>query len=110
MVYRLVFAIPGQEAVHPLSSDRTGRVETSRHIDHSQEGWYLPSRCACARIEIWKKDLSLNKHARFILYINLNHLFVEGEGMSTSSEYTISGHIAQDVINDIADWTKDTHH
>ena len=38
------------------------------------------------------------------LYPNLNHLFMAGEGKSTPAEYGIAGHVAEQVIGDIAGW------
>jgi len=38
------------------------------------------------------------------LYPDLNHLFVAGEGKSTPAEYEDEGHVAEQVITDIAEW------
>lgn len=54
----------------------------------------------------WKKALSLRKDVEFKLYPKLNHLFIEGEGKSTPTDYSKSGHVAKNVIDDIADWIK----
>ena len=35
-------------------------------------------------------------------YPALNHLFVAGEGKSTEAEYRKTGHVAPEVIEDIA--------
>ena len=58
---------------------------------------------------IWKENLSSNRHVQIKLYEKLNHFFIEGEGMSTPSEYNVPGHVARVVIDDIADWIKDSH-
>jgi uncharacterized protein len=39
-------------------------------------------------------------------YPALNHLFIAGEGKSTLDEYSVVGHIAEEVIIDIAEWIK----
>lgn len=52
--------------------------------------------------------LSGRDNVEFKLYPNLNHLFVEGEGRSKPAEYRVPGHVAEDVIGDIAQWIK-TH-
>ena len=39
-------------------------------------------------------------------YPKLNHLFEAGEGRSTPEEYDRPGHVAQEVIGDIADWIR----
>jgi fermentation-respiration switch protein FrsA (DUF1100 family) len=37
-------------------------------------------------------------------YPALNHLFMKGEEKSAPDEYQLPGHVAEDVIRDIADW------
>ena len=54
----------------------------------------------------WKKALSSHKKVEFKLYPKLNHLFIEGEGKSTPSEYENAGNVSVNVINDIANWIK----
>ena len=52
----------------------------------------------------WEKALSSRKNVAFRVYAKLNHLFIEGEGKSTPAEYLTAGHVAQEVIDDIAAW------
>jgi len=52
----------------------------------------------------WKKALGSRPGVTFKLYPELNHLFMAGEGKSTPTEYGRSGHVAESVINDIAEW------
>lgn len=40
----------------------------------------------------------------FITYPALNHLFMAGQGKSTSAEYWIPGNVAPEVVRDIARW------
>ena len=54
----------------------------------------------------WRQRLSSKSNATFKSYPKLNHLFIEGEGRSTPSEYNVSGHVAPEVIKDIAAWIK----
>lgn len=54
----------------------------------------------------WKAALGSQPNVTFKSYPKLNHLFIEGEGKSTPSEYEMLGHVAQIVIDDIADWIK----
>lgn len=54
----------------------------------------------------WQVSLSSQKNVTFKLYPSLNHLFISGEGPSSPSEYQKQGHVAETVINDIADWIK----
>ena len=59
--------------------------------------------------EGWKKSLSLREDVEFKLYPRLNHLFIEGKGKSSPAEYSLAGHVAQPVIEDIAEWIKNQH-
>jgi hypothetical protein len=52
----------------------------------------------------WKKALSSRKKVTFKFYPKLNHLFSEGEGKITPAEYLNPGHVAEVIINDIAQW------
>ncbi len=54
----------------------------------------------------WKSAFKNNKLVTFHIYPKLNHLFIEGEGKSTPQEYTVEGHIREDVISDIVNWIK----
>lgn len=55
-------------------------------------------------LQIWKATLKENPKATFITYPKLNHLFLEGEGLSTPEEYGKESHIPIYVINDIVKW------
>ncbi len=52
--------------------------------------------------EIWRESLSGRVDVTFVLYPELNHLFMAGEGVSRPSEYLVAGHVAEDVIGDVA--------
>jgi hypothetical protein len=56
--------------------------------------------------ELWKAGLKNNKGVVMKSYPALNHLFVAGEGKSTSAEYARPGHVAPEVIEDIAAFVK----
>jgi len=56
----------------------------------------------------WKTALGSRSDVKMKLYPNLNHLFGEGEGMSTPAEYQTAGHVAAQVIADVADWLSGT--
>jgi uncharacterized protein len=53
---------------------------------------------------VWKAGLAASKDATLRSYPALNHLFVAGEGKSTEAEYRKPGHVAPEVIEDIAKW------
>lgn len=54
--------------------------------------------------EEWKKSLVNNPKAQFLLYENLNHLFISGKGMAVPEEYLEQGFVAEKVISDIGLW------
>ncbi len=55
--------------------------------------------------ENWKAALGGRKDVEFHLHPKLNHLFFEGQGLPTPSEYMqIHGSVAPYVIDDIAQW------
>lgn len=52
----------------------------------------------------WQNGLSEMNNVSFILYNELNHLFIKGSGKSAPSEYEIAGNVAEEVIKDIANF------
>ena len=54
--------------------------------------------------ERWKAALGTRASVTFRSYPTLNHLFIAGTGPSLPDEYQIAGHVAADVIRDIATW------
>jgi uncharacterized protein len=54
----------------------------------------------------WKKALAGHKDVTLKSYPKLNHVFAEGEGKGKPEEYEKPGHVAQEVIDDIAEWIK----
>jgi dienelactone hydrolase len=59
-----------------------------------------------ADFELWQKALSGRTNVRLKGYPRLNHLFREGEGKARPAEYDQEGHVAREVIDDIAAWVK----
>jgi dienelactone hydrolase len=57
-----------------------------------------------ADFALWKAALGARKDVVFHSYPALNHLFIAGEGKSTEAEYRKPGHVAPEVIDDIAKW------
>jgi dienelactone hydrolase len=53
---------------------------------------------------LWKSGLGSRKDVAYHSYAALNHIFVAGEGKSTEAEYRKPGHVAPEVIDDIAKW------
>jgi dienelactone hydrolase len=54
----------------------------------------------------WKAALADKANAVLKLYPDLNHLMISGQGPSTPAEYQVEGHVAPEVVQDIADWVK----
>jgi hypothetical protein len=52
----------------------------------------------------WKAALATRPDAAFHSYAMLNHLFIAGTGPSLPAEYQVPGHVAEEVIHDIATW------
>ncbi|MEO8597003.1 MAG: alpha/beta fold hydrolase [Candidatus Solibacter sp.] len=59
-----------------------------------------------AEFNLWKAGLGSAKGVAAKSYPTLNHLFVAGTGKSLPAEYTKPGHVAPEVINDIAEFVK----
>jgi len=55
---------------------------------------------------MWKAGLGGRKGVVLKSYPALNHMFVAGEGKSTSAEYAKPGHVAPEVIDDVAKFVK----
>lgn len=56
--------------------------------------------------ELWKDVLKDKNNLDYKLYPKLNHLFMEGEGLSTVEEYYLPNNIPEYVIDDIANWIR----
>jgi dienelactone hydrolase len=54
----------------------------------------------------WTAALGTNPDATLKLYPRLNHLFLEGDGLSMPAEYEVPGRIPPQVFDDIAAWVK----
>jgi dienelactone hydrolase len=52
--------------------------------------------------ELWKSAVGSRKNVTLRSYPALNHLFIAGEGKSLPAEYAKPGHVAPEVIDDIA--------
>jgi fermentation-respiration switch protein FrsA (DUF1100 family) len=55
---------------------------------------------------LWQKQLSGRKNVEFKSYTKLNHLMIPGEGKSAPDELFRAGHVAVEVVEDIAAWVK----
>jgi len=54
----------------------------------------------------WKKAVGSRKDVKMKSYPKLNHLFMDGEGKAKPQEYEKPGYVAEEVVNDIAEWVK----
>lgn len=57
---------------------------------------------------MWKKALASDHEATFHFYPHLTHLFIDvhKSGPPSPADYAITGHVAPEVITDIADWVR----
>lgn len=54
----------------------------------------------------WRSALAKDPRATLKLYPSLDHRFVAGSGPSTPEQYADGGHVAPDVIEDLASWVR----
>ena len=52
----------------------------------------------------WKSALGSRSDVTWRSYPALNHLFIAGSGPTGPAEYQIPGHVAEEVVTDIANW------
>jgi dienelactone hydrolase len=52
----------------------------------------------------WNETFFDNSSVTLKTYLSLNHFFITGTGVPTNTEYLIEGHVAEEVITDIASW------
>ena len=52
----------------------------------------------------WQKALAGHSNATLKTYPALNHLLISGSGPSTPAEYSNPGHVASEIITDLAVW------
>jgi dienelactone hydrolase len=58
-------------------------------------------------LELWRELVGERDNVRFVLYDNLSHVFAEGTGTATPSEYlTRAGHVDRRVIEDVVQFVK----
>ncbi len=53
---------------------------------------------------LWKSSLGSREDVQLELYPRLNHLFIEGDGVSSPAEYQVPGNVSGQVIGDVAEW------
>lgn len=56
----------------------------------------------------WNETFFDNASVRLKTYLSLNHFFMTGTGAPTNAEYLVKGHVAWEVIDDIASWIADS--
>ena len=76
------------------------KIEKPLLLLQGERDYQVPPR----ELQLWKKELADKKNVRFLSYPDLNHLFMKGEGKSTPQEYNLVGHVANKVLEDIANW------
>lgn len=56
----------------------------------------------------WKAALGSRPQVTLRSYPTLNHLFISGSGPGLPAEYQVPGHVAVEVVRDIAEWIRNT--
>jgi len=58
--------------------------------------------------DLWKAALAKDPRATFKFYPGLTHLFMTGKGSGPGSpeDYSVTGHVSGEVVQDIAQWVK----
>ena len=58
--------------------------------------------------QIWQDALDGRGDVHFTIYPALSHLFmpIEGGQKATPATYTVAGHVAEEVVNEIGSWIK----
>ena len=59
-----------------------------------------------SEFELWKKAMQKSCCSTFISYPKLNHLLMEGEGISQPTEYNKPNNVPEYIVNEIATWVK----
>ena len=59
-----------------------------------------------SEFELWKKAMQKSCCSTFISYPKLNHLLMEGEGISKPTEYNKPNNVPEYVVDEIATWVK----
>ena len=57
-----------------------------------------------ADYELWQKALAGKPNAKLKRFAGLNHLFMEGTGTPSPAEYQKESHVAESVVDEIAEW------
>jgi len=57
-----------------------------------------------SELAAWREALAGPSDATFREYPGLNHLLMAGSGPSTPAEYSEPGHVASEVVADLAAW------
>ncbi len=52
----------------------------------------------------WNETFSENQSVTLKTYSSLNHFFIAGTGVPSNSEYLLEGHVAEEIILDVAVW------
>jgi hypothetical protein len=58
--------------------------------------------------QIWQDALGGRSDVQFTMYPGLSHLFmpVAGGQKATPATYSVAGHVAEEVVNEIGSWIK----
>lgn len=100
---RMIFSAPASywldlRGYHPPSEAK--RVRQPMLILHGERDYQVTME----EFARWKAAIGSRPDVTFHSYPTLNHLFIAGTGPSLPAEYQVPGHVAEDVVRDIAAW------
>jgi hypothetical protein len=105
-------SIGGAPAAYWLDLERYDPVESAKSITQcmlilqGERDYQVTFADDFAR---WKGGLASRTNVTFHSYPALNHLFLPGTGKSLPAEYSVAGHVLEEVVRDIADWILAIH-
>jgi dienelactone hydrolase len=102
-VHMLGTTIPGSYFLD-LRSYHAGEVATALNIPILVLQGERDYQVRMTDFEGWRKALGNRRMAMLKSYPSLNHLFIAGSGPGSPAEYSQPGHVAEEVLQDIADW------
>jgi dienelactone hydrolase len=100
---RMIFGAPASYWLDLRGYDppsEAARVKRPMLVLHGERD-YQVTREEFAR---WKAALGARPDVTFHSYPMLNHLFIPGTGPGQPAEYQVPGHVAEEVVRDIAAW------
>jgi dienelactone hydrolase len=100
---RMIFGAPASYWLDLRGYDppsEAARVRLPMLILHGERDYQVTAE----EFARWKAALGSRPEVTFHSYPTLNHLFIPGTGPGQPAEYQVPGHVAEEVVRDIAAW------